>query len=99
MRRQYDEHRRALRAGATIESVDEAAIYLRDNYECQYCGSREKLTLDHIIPLAKGGKHSEDNLCVACGSCNCSKATKDVILWLIESGRAFWIEKGENRAI
>lgn len=77
------ERYRARKAGATIKPVDEATIYMRDNYECQYCGSRENLELDHIVPLSKGGAHSEDNLVVACRHCNSSKGSKPLIIWLI----------------
>jgi 5-methylcytosine-specific restriction endonuclease McrA len=46
-------------------------IFRRDNYTCQYCGSRAmKLTLDHIIPRHMGGEHSWDNLITACAACN-----------------------------
>ena len=31
-------------------------ILQRDNHECQYCGSKSHLTLDHIIPRSKGGE-------------------------------------------
>jgi len=67
--------------------VDEAEIYERDGHMCLYCGATEDLTLDHltldhIIPLAKGGPHSEDNLIVACRSCNSSKGIKPLMEWL-----------------
>lgn len=67
--------RRALKANATIGPVDEAAIYERDKV-CIYCGSGEDLTLDHLTPLANGGAHTQDNLGVACRSCNSRKGTK-----------------------
>lgn len=44
---------------------------------CYYCGKKSKLTLDHIIPLSRGGTHSRDNVLFACNSCNCSKGAKD----------------------
>jgi len=34
-------------------------IFIRDNYQCQYCGHRAKrLTLDHVVPRSKGGPNS-----------------------------------------
>src|SRR5687768_16035916 len=30
-------------------------IFKRDNFECQYCGTKRELTIDHVIPRAKGG--------------------------------------------
>ncbi|HLG72153.1 MAG TPA: HNH endonuclease [Chloroflexota bacterium] len=46
-------------------------IFLRDNYTCQYCGQRSRdLTVDHIMPKHRGGRHSWDNLVSACKNCN-----------------------------
>ena len=67
--------RRAAKWGATIGLVDEAAIYERDKV-CIYCGATENLTLDHLIPLSRGGAHTQDNLAVACRVHNSKKGTK-----------------------
>jgi 5-methylcytosine-specific restriction endonuclease McrA len=48
-------------------------IFKRDNNECQYCGTRRELTLDHVIPSSKGGQHSWTNLVTACKKCNAKK--------------------------
>lgn len=48
-------------------------IWRRDNFTCQYCGSREKLSIDHIIPEANGGPMVETNLVTACKYCNSKK--------------------------
>jgi len=66
--------RRALKLGATVGAVNEAAIYERDKV-CVYCGAAEGLTIDHVVALANGGAHAQDNLVVACKSCNSSKGT------------------------
>lgn len=50
-----------------------ALIYKRDDHECQYCGSRENLTIDHVIPRSKGGQDTWDNLVTCCSSCNHKK--------------------------
>ena len=47
-------------------------VLIRDNYTCQYCG-QEANTLDHIIPISKGGIDCEDNAVAACSRCNSSK--------------------------
>ena len=52
-------------------------IFMRDDYACQYCGSRTReLTLDHVVPRHKGGGHSWDNLVSACRPCNHRKGGK-----------------------
>lgn len=48
-------------------------IFKRDNSECQYCGTRRDLTLDHVTPSSKGGQHSWTNLVTACKKCNAKK--------------------------
>tara|TARA_B100000900_G_scaffold405907_2_gene416147 strand:- start:244 stop:612 length:369 start_codon:yes stop_codon:yes gene_type:complete len=42
--------------------------------ECAYCGSKENLTIDHIVPQAKGGNNHITNVLCACEKCNKSKA-------------------------
>lgn len=55
-------------------------ILKRDQYRCQICGASQedgaKLHIDHIIPVAKGGKSVESNLHVLCDRCNLGKGTK-----------------------
>jgi 5-methylcytosine-specific restriction endonuclease McrA len=49
--------------------------------ECAHCGSKENITQDHVIPIARGGSHSEGNLQPLCLSCNSSKKDKTMIEW------------------
>jgi 5-methylcytosine-specific restriction endonuclease McrA len=51
-------------------------IFKRDNFECQYCGTRRDLTLDHVIPSSKGGQHTWGNLVTACKRCNSLKGDR-----------------------
>jgi len=51
-------------------------VYKRDDYECQYCGNKKKLTIDHVIPKSKGGKDTWDNVVAACATCNVKKGDK-----------------------
>ena len=48
-------------------------VFLRDNFMCQYCGSKKELTFDHLLPRSKGGKTDWDNVVTACSSCNVQK--------------------------
>jgi hypothetical protein len=48
---------------------------------CEYCQIPEALSgisceIDHVIPRARGGITTEDNLCLACSSCNAHKASQ-----------------------
>ncbi len=45
--------------------------------KCAHCKIEAKLTLDHIIPLAKGGMHDRSNAQLLCRSCNSSKNDMD----------------------
>lgn len=47
---------------------------------CVYCG-RSADTLDHVVPLAQGGRHSIRNLVPACGSCNSKKGNRTPEQW------------------
>lgn len=47
--------------------------------KCLCCGRTDvKLTVDHIVPLSKGGTNNSDNLQPLCISCNSSKHTKTI---------------------
>lgn len=51
-------------------------VLIRDRETCQYCGAqpgRAKLTLDHVVPKARGGQTTWDNVVAACGDCNHAK--------------------------
>jgi 5-methylcytosine-specific restriction endonuclease McrA len=51
------------------------------NSPCFYCGSLNKITIDHVIPISRGGTHGIGNLVAACAFCNGSKNSKFLIEW------------------
>jgi len=51
---------------------------LRDEFKCQYCGSIDELTFDHVLPRAQGGKTSWENVVAACSDCNLKKGSKTI---------------------
>jgi 5-methylcytosine-specific restriction endonuclease McrA len=53
-----------------VPPVNRREILKRDNHSCQYCGSNKRLTLDHVIPVSKGGEHKWNNVVTACEPCN-----------------------------
>ena len=58
--------------------VNRHRIMRRDGYSCVYCGSKKDLTIDHVIPISKGGKSSYTNTVTCCKDCNAKKADKTV---------------------
>jgi len=54
-----------------------ANIYARDDHSCQYCGKvfpTAELTFDHVVPIAKGGRKTWENIVTACWRCNNKKS-------------------------
>lgn len=58
--------------------LNRANLFRRDKGECQYCGSKRQLTIDHVIPRSKGGKTTWTNLVTACHRCNVKKGDKSL---------------------
>jgi 5-methylcytosine-specific restriction endonuclease McrA len=59
-----------------VPPVTRREILRRDHHSCQYCGSKKSLTIDHVIPRSKNGKHSWDNVVIACHTCNSRKGDR-----------------------
>jgi len=60
-------------------AVSRKGIILRDDGTCQYCRSKlppKNLTLDHIIPRARGGDSTWENLVACCFTCNNRKGNR-----------------------
>ena len=51
-------------------------LFLRDEFTCQYCGSKGELTFDHVVPRARGGRTTWENVVAACGPCNLRKGSR-----------------------
>ncbi len=51
-------------------------IFVRDRYACAYCGTNKDLTIDHIMPVSRGGKTNFDNCIAACRPCNNKKGNR-----------------------
>lgn len=49
-------------------------MWERDNFTCKLCGSHKFLTIDHIIPVSKGGQTTKENLQTLCRNCNSKKS-------------------------
>lgn len=52
-------------------------VMVRDGFKCVYCGKRGmRLTIDHIVPKARGGKSTFENCVASCKPCNTKKGHK-----------------------
>jgi 5-methylcytosine-specific restriction endonuclease McrA len=56
--------------------ITRRAVFARDGWECQYCGARTSLTVDHVIPRSKGGGSNWDNIVASCAPCNRRKGDR-----------------------
>jgi 5-methylcytosine-specific restriction endonuclease McrA len=73
-KRAENENRRRVRKRAgRVEKVDPWAIYERDGGRCHICGrhvAKKDMSLDHLIPVSKGGDHLAVNIRLAHLRCN-----------------------------
>ncbi len=58
-------------------------LRVSQNNKCAYCARDDiKLTIEHMLPISRGGKHCFDNIILACTNCNSSKRDKTLEEWL-----------------
>lgn len=55
--------------------------WLRERRSCAYCHERPATTVDHVVPLVRGGTNHEGNLAPACRPCNGSKGGLTLVEW------------------
>lgn len=67
--------------------------------ECAYCGRTmkkgERLTRDHLVPVAEGGETTQSNVVPACASCNSSKGKEEWREWFMR--QSFFSQERMNR--
>lgn len=75
---------RARRQGADLFDIsprDLHRLFLRHSGKCAYCGDRTADTVDHIVPMRRGGRHSIGNLAPCCEPCNSNKRQRFLVEW------------------
>src|SRR5690554_6762027 len=79
---------RRLCAGEAVPRslFDDEKLQLKGLPTCEYCGGREHMSVDHLIPISRGGGGEGENLVRACRSCNSSKNDRDLMQWYLERG-------------
>jgi len=80
-----ERERQAKKRGApgALTKQEWMEILERHEYRCAYCGRNDvKMTMDHIVPLSRGGQHVASNVVPACRTCNTSKGARPVEVFL-----------------
>ena len=73
--------RNARRKENGIFTISKKELLKLSQQPCFYCGSKERLTVDHVIAIARGGRDSIGNLVSACKSCNSQKRDLTIMEW------------------
>lgn len=95
--RSINSRRKAQRRSAgVVHKVDLSEVLTRDGNICHICGEEisTDLHFDHVIPVAKGGGHTIENLKPSHGRCNSSKSDKLLVDFFPQ-----WVREALNGAI
>jgi 5-methylcytosine-specific restriction endonuclease McrA len=74
-------HRRKARIkgnGGSYTAKEWRALCAHYDHRCLCCGEQKPLTVDHVIPVSKGGVNTISNIQPLCGPCNSSKGDKTI---------------------
>ena len=77
--RQSTNRRRVRKIGNGVFKIIPKDLQRLQRTPCQECGTMKKLSIDHVVPISKGGTHSIGNLQSLCIHCNSSKNNKFII--------------------
>src|SRR5437773_1239716 len=61
---------------ARSRRITRRAVFARDSWTCQYCGTTSHLTVDHVIPRSRGGPSDWENIVTSCAPCNRRKGNR-----------------------
>lgn len=78
-RKEYARKRRISKRGSRSFKVLPKELRRLKSQPCFYCGSKENITVDHVIPLSRGGYDSIGNILPACISCNSQKNARFIM--------------------
>ena len=74
-----DEYNDGVPAPRPLSNSLRFAIFSRDGFRCVYCGSEEKLQIDHLQPISAGGRRTDpQNMVTACRECNLGKGDNEL---------------------
>lgn len=67
---------RKLNVVGLLNESEWGKVLRRHGYKCAICGNLENLSIDHIVPVSKGGTNTRDNIQPLCKSCNSRKGNR-----------------------
>lgn len=73
--------RKRLAGAMTLTAPQWREIKRRHRGRCYWCRQRRELTIDHVIPLSRGGQHVAENIVASCLPCNLHKHAKVITLF------------------
>lgn len=82
---------------APVSKNKKKIVFVRYHGRCAYCGKvlyfgHTDCTIDHILPISKGGKSGIENLALACRGCNCLKGNKSLATFRKSIGHPLYYE-------
>ena len=92
-------HNRRIKIGKGTLSLAEWELLVKAwGYSCAYCEESNPLTIEHVIPISKGGEHTLDNVVPACLKCNLRKNKMLVGTYLVRIGKSpqSWLAKQQE---
>ncbi len=82
-KRMAEQRRRARKLGNGVFDITRKDMERLLRGPCAACGSTDTITLDHVVPIVRGGRHSVGNLQPLCKPCNSSKGARLQIEWVV----------------
>lgn len=79
-------------SGGSYSSFEWEELCRQYDYRCVCCGKRKKLTVDHVVPISKGGSSDISNIQPLCKRCNFSKGTK-IVDYRAKPSLLRWIQR------
>lgn len=81
-------NRRAASAKGRVSPRDWRRLCRRYGGRCAYCSAKASLTMDHVVPLVRGGSNTIGNILPACRPCNCRKQGRFIMEWRLGKSRS-----------
>jgi 5-methylcytosine-specific restriction endonuclease McrA len=79
--------RRTMVEAGTVTEADWLSLLNRHGYCCAYCGGAGPLSVEHVVPITRGGRHSLGNILPVCRSCNSSQGGRLLSEWRYHTRR------------